>query len=437
MDASGKLTPLAYPPSAWMADSKHFLAVKDREIRNWPEAKQLLLPQEQVQLVALAEQFRTEIVGGTEKDLGRLPSAERRPSFVMEMVKMYLAANRSDDVKARVGDKWKEFEGAKFSCSEIILCSIEGRPEDARVIARRPGDFFTIAPSPDSKMVAFISEGIDQRSSEQDILGAFNLYVCEMPDKQPGEVRLVRNQPSMQFGWSADSSSLLYSASVVPFAEKATLGTLVVHKVVSPTGQLAVPNQTEEVAGFVFNPLSRQQWLPGNRIVFTSYSLQLPAARNDAVQAKRWYIIHPDTPSVVSKLFPESTSAALPDDLGMCRFSPDGQWMSAAWEQGRVCIVEVKTGRVQPIVVDNWYQKDHDSSLMVPTWRSATELCLMVPPGSPQGSKKRGEVVLYDVNSGTYKCISKNWPDGVIVALQGKPDKLTPAKTSQSAPASH
>jgi hypothetical protein len=95
--------------------------------------------------------------------------------------------------------------------------------------------------------------------------------------------------------------------------------------------------------------------------------------------------------------------------------SPDGRYVSIPSKDGRVFVLELRTGKVTEVQTLAEPCSNNDINLRtVLVWRNRDELCFAVPPGSDMGSPKRTEMVLYSIKENKGRCISKNWPDEAV-----------------------
>jgi hypothetical protein len=420
-DAQGRLTKLTDTTArsvAWFADSKRFVAVRQtRSTRKWSEVAELLPPKDRQAVVAMAEQFRAEILGLGEKDLGKLPRSQGLDAFVLEMMKMYLAASHAPELRPKLGATWGEFERASAEIHAVTVARVEtGSLKDERTVVQWPATILNAAVSPNSKLIAFTTAGFEKRGGFT--VSAARLYVASLSEKKgKADPWLVCDRSSWQFDWSPDGRSLAYTAAVGSTGGKNLhLGSLVKHEVASQAGQLAEPpGKSEEIAAVVFSPVTRQRWLEDGRIVFVSSHLEIPATAGSMPQDLYLYVVHPDTGAVVSRVLPDAASQSLPELKYLFRLSPDGRRVSVPGTKGQVAAAEIRTGKTRTIVGEDWAK---DQQFIVPVWRSPEELCVMVPAGCPHGSPKRPEIVLYGTD-GQPRCISKSWPDAVIQGLTG------------------
>ncbi len=423
-DAKGKLNRLKESRVAfvsWFGDSKRFLAVDSTDMAKWDRVERALPPETEQEVIVLAERFRSEIIRSSEKDLGRMASTQGLSSSTLGMMKMYLATKHAEELKPKLGELWREFGGAKVEGSRIIMAHVEnGQAKADQEVLEYPGGILHVSASPDGKLLAFTTQSLTKEGGSDVSSTGARLHVRQLSQGQAKTgSQLLETEVSWQFDWSPDSRSLLYYTAVGRGKDLNT-GSIVKRRVASEAGELiGPPGQTEEVAAVLFSPFARLRWLPDGRIIFSSVRVELPATAGTLPTNFTLFVIHPGNAAVVSKLLPDLAYKTLPSLVLMFRLSPDAQWVSVPGEKGEVGIVELKTGRTQSPVEKGWLPENRYMPAPPASWRSARELCVMVPPGSPLGSPKRPEVVLYGLD-GKHQCISKDWPDNVIKGLMSE-----------------
>jgi len=383
-DAQGKLTEIAKgwkPPVAWAPDSRHVLIAGREEAESWLRYAEVLTPAERDFIVARADAFRAEIMAAKAEgmDLGPMKSVKDLPNEMVLAIKMYLYHANPEGLKEKLGDKWNEFRDAHPPIFLVRTADLSGGTAVAGPVVLRTaaGQIVDMHPAPSGKVLACTAAVITSKNSK--------VNTC----------RLL----------------LVYSSASRPeFLENVQLGAITSREICAENGTiLAKLPGTKDIAAVVFDVFGRIQCLDDGRIVFASAGLSLPAAPLDMPQRQSLFMADPGRRATLARALPRSISDAF--ELSQFRVSPDGRRISLADGKGRVGVMDLATGNVAVIVSEQW----HDLRV-IPTWRSANEVCLVVPPGSPLGSKERAEIVLWS-SPGKYRCISKTWPDDVIKGL--------------------
>jgi len=413
-DAQGKLTEIAKgwkPPVAWAPDSRHVLIAGREEAESWLRYAEVLTPAERDFIVARADAFRAEIMAAKAEgmDLGPMKSVKDLPNEMVLAIKMYLYHANPEGLKEKLGDKWNEFRDAHPPIFLVRTADLSGGTAVAGPVVLRTaaGQIVDMHPAPSGKVLACTAAVITSKNSK---VNTCRLLAVGIPGKADAPMTVAEGT-GWYFDWSPDGRRLVYSSASRPeFLENVQLGAITSREICAENGTiLAKLPGTKDIAAVVFDVFGRIQCLDDGRIVFASAGLSLPAAPLDMPQRQSLFMADPGRRATLARALPRSISDAF--ELSQFRVSPDGRRISLADGKGRVGVMDLATGNVAVIVSEQW----HDLRV-IPTWRSANEVCLVVPPGSPLGSKERAEIVLWS-SPGKYRCISKTWPDDVIKGL--------------------
>lgn len=90
-------------------------------------------------------------------------------------------------------------------------------------------------------------------------------------------------------------------------------------------------------------------------------------------------------------------------------------------DDAKVCVVALADGQI------TWVQKVEGKLRTLPSWRSAGELCFIIP-ATKEDPHSRPEVALW--SAGKTRVISTNWPDKVIENLTFIPSQKQPPTTA-------
>ena len=412
-DGDGRLTELKgrrnLPVATWFLDSRRIAITNGHELRKWEEIAACLTEDDRQRLIGLAERFRKDIFARYRGDLGRLPSVQERSSNDLNAIKIYLRDRQAQGLAEKLGDRWQEFLGAAVDGSviEVLAVGKDGlKLQDT--LAKTVGRIVSMRLSRGEQAIAYTVE-LDRKSNEHALKPA-NLFVTSA--KAGTASRLVAQGVNWYMDWSGDDRSLIYAAAET-LAGRMQLGPIARRQVLGADGRLLKEfGAVHESAGIIFDPLMRIRCLRDGRILFSSAELHFPVTPADMPQQASLFQLDPRGPATIARVLPRRAERAVPDHLHLFRISPDETKVSIPGKKGQVAVVTLATGAVQTIVAKPW-----EDVALVPVWRSSEELCLMVPPGSPYGSAKRPEIVLWS-SAKKYRCISKQWPDSLLEALR-------------------
>ena len=244
------------------------------------------------------------------------------------------------------------------------------------------------------------------------------LLVC---GAEPGStVRQVAENvaPFGGFSFSGDGRYLAYAMTpgrLTGDDDVVRLGSFVRSRVVGDDGKLAGEFEDEEMAGYLFNPMTRVCCLRDGRILFPAAEVQLPCVVKDMPQRVSLFALAPDRRTGLTRLMTREAEAAVSDQVfsnGIFEVSPDEKRLTLpAWGEGSCGVYTFATGEVKGVLPK---RAANQNLGLIPTWRTADELCVAVPAGSGWGSAKRAEIVLWSVSTGVGRCISRDWPDELV-----------------------
>jgi hypothetical protein len=234
-----------------------------------------------------------------------------------------------------------------------------------------------------------------------------------------------------QAAWTPEGTTLVYQKTTVPFATletQAQLGTLTWRAVRGASGAILAPlPDAEDLAGILFaHEHNRVACLPDGRVLFVSCELSLPAV--ETARELTLFALRPGATRTIERVFADAARSRLPDRIDRFVVSPDGLHVALPGAAGEACVLSLTTGDVTPIqsaAVANYKDSaKYENSATVPalTWRNATELCHLVPPGDAAGSARRAEVVLHPLG-GAPRAISRGWSDAMTNGFLPRPKR--------------
>lgn len=410
-DGDGKLTDLGVKAeaAAWFSDSRQVVMMAAEEVSSWEKLTSMIPAAESARLSSLAEGYRQELLQAKDvkNPYDDFPSVKELPVPDFSAMQLYLREHAPEALKEKLGDKWKSFQDAKSTVFGLIHAEIaDGTYRQIGTIVRTRFQIVSIRPSPSGKVIAFTSKGY----YGGDLEIATKLFVVETSGKTPP--RIAAEACGGYFDWAKDGQSLVYCCTTAnPAAKQVSLGTISQREICQASGELLekLPEAQDKV-GLLFTPLTGLHVTGDGKIIFTALEARLPGGSGDKGDKPAIYLWEPLRSWTVTSALQQSAQKDLPDTAYLLRVSPDGTRAAIPQAKGGVHIANFSDGSVSRLVDDGW------GGQSPPTWRNSEELCLMVPPGSPMGSPKRAEVVLWS-SPEKHRCISKDWPDEVIEAL--------------------
>lgn len=425
-DVSGKLSPVLAADVKcvdWLPDSKHLVVCRQRELKNWKEA---------------SEAFEDDWAAGcTYEDrvrLGLQDATHGWPIFIEEMKKKY---NLSDVQLALVlmflrdrppqerPDQNLDKQGKEAFASMSIL-DVQIQMYSVGESSATPGTLLYHHP--------IVGKGIQSlRVSPRGQVVLASLDVSVIKDEtEPPQLLLASADASEKIrnlgrgaaypDWSPDGRYAIYirPAGWNESQKDAALGILTRQEVASADGklldQMPLPNG-EDLAGLLFNELSRVRVANDGRIFFSAAEISLPAAVKDIDTQATIYCFDPGKQATLTRVVPRSAMQATGNAAQYFELSPDARYLSVPFDDGRVSVLDIASGEahlVQPVAEPD--DKDHARLTTIPVWRTSTELTFVRPAPSSTGH----EVVRYTVPDKSATVISADWPASVGKWLAAK-----------------
>ncbi len=424
-DGEGKLARLDVGPAqaaAWMPDSKRVLLAISKSAGTWADlAKTLDEPTRQA-VIAAADDFEKAMLAApadatlTEDDAVEpivKKVFENRGSLLTAAL-IYLRNAKPDALRKRLGEKWKELDKLSVGYTRLGLFELDGLSlKPATVILNSLKGIQELRLSPDGRAVAYVTGSDSEENS-------FTLWLVPMTAE--ATPRKLADRVAMFPDWSADGQHVAYvQASAGADSKSLRLGTLARSRVADANGALlAEPPDAEELAGLIFADTIIVRCLADGRILFSAAEVALPTTAADMPEQMSLFAIDPARPAVVTRMIPRQSEAQIPNRL-LFELSPDRTHVSIAGSDAKVCVVSLADGKT------TWVQQTEGKLRILPSWRSADELCFILPAAKNNPSA-RPEVALW--SKGKTKLISKTWPDKVMKNLTFAPSQKQPPTTA-------
>ena len=419
------------PSAAWLPDSRRLCFSQKLEAKTWAEIAPACPEDRRRELIAHAEKLKAQVLAGEdwEAEARKLLEADVLTGGEIDAVKLYLREQHWQELAPKLASKWEKLNPVHLTA--LNLAEIQDR--SARRVVRLHTTFQDVwrpRVSPDGKFIAFV-EG-DPVGSKKEIT---KLFVVPADGSSPA--RLVAERVAVFPDWSPDSKSVAYAqALAVLEGEEFRLGTVSSREVRDDAGKLLEKFAEPHIlAGLVFSNTTRVRCLRDWRILFSSAEFHLPTTAQDMPTSPQLFALDPLRQSTISRLVPRSAEREVGDGMDYFELSPDETKVAVPGSKGEVTVLTLASGeltRAQP-------REDLDGKLlMLPTWRSDTELCFLVPAKGRTGKDRRAEIVLF--SEGKTRSLSADWPEELLrdFGPEEKPKDQPPEQTTQpqSRPAS-
>jgi hypothetical protein len=448
-DATGKLSapvPGTVSQAVWMPDSRRLLLQRqDGFVKNWSEAQQYLTAERREAVKHAADRLLAvapvEYEGWNENasDSGKKNALFVRSLGLLEGLTagetvamiFYVKDEAADRVPDKLKRLWKLDE---FNSAAIWLLQQADVTQDGLslgpVVSRSLNDYAELRLPPDGTMAAYLV-GVQTREAES----APRLCVLPLDGSEPP--RTVANNVGKFTDWSPGGRYLVFARTTRwPEKDQLVLGSISRRQVRDAKGQLLEEFPAiEDLAGVIFNPELKVRCLPDGRILFASMDVHLPATAADMPQHCLMFAVNPGQSSVVTRLIPRSSEAEVPDLMYAFEISPDARRVSLPGTGGEVRVLNLSTGEITPVVQQFGLPAE---LLMLPTWRTADELCCL-GPGPEKGARAVVNLVkLNPASSAPIETIplSTDWPESVArgFLFKEKPTETQPAETQPALP---
>ncbi len=421
-DGDGKLARLdigIVQAAAWMPDSKRVLLAVHKSADKWADlAKALDEPTRQAVIAAADELEKAILAKPADENLSDdVVQAivedvfEDRASLVAPAL-LHLRDNRPAALRKRFGEKWKEMAKLSVPYSQLRLFDLKGMSlKPAAAILHSLKGINEIRLAPNAKAVAFVT-GSDRTKD------GFTLHVA--PLTANAAPRELADGVSFFSDWSADGQHVVYIRSAgAEDAKPVKVGSLSRRQVAGADGNLlAEAPPAENLATLVFDNLLAVRCLPDGRILFASADMTLPAAV-DTPRPISLFAFKPGEPGQVTRVIPRQAKTQLPPSP-VFDLSPNHKLICMT-DDAKVCVVALADGQI------TWVQKAEGKLRALPSWRTAGELCFIIP-ATKEDPHSRAEVALW--SAGKTRVISTNWPDKVMEKLTFIPSQKQPPTTA-------
>ena len=243
---------------------------------------------------------------------------------------------------------------------------------------------------------------------------ALQLMVVQANTSTP---TLVADRVSVSPDWTPDGRSLVYvQASGAPVGkDDLLLGVLVRRGVVDDAGKINVDDQSQPLAGTIFDDESRVRCLKDGRVLFNAGEINLPVAAEDwGGKRQQFFAVDPARQSTLVRLIPRKHEEDMPGMLNFFEVSPDEKQVLFGAYRGNVCVLTLATGDVQYIQNGG---KEKEGIQGAPVWRNDGTFTYTRRVGPKDGKKPARAVEVVVRRGEKEQVLSVSWPDDLVNKL--------------------
>lgn len=399
---------------SWLPNSTQALVVIERKVGSWDDLVRLApVDLKEKEIIAAAQAATEELLGYEGKIDDFKPSNAAALTGEQWAAAFLYTKNQGDlRLKQKLGEKeWKDFEELEVDVRSLRIIAMTTNPAgDGQTLLTMMTEIGEPRIAPDGAAAAIVTKHTRGWSGSEDrALSVISLSAGSTPVYVAGHV-------SEYPDWTPDGSGLVFircendpagdsSGDSIAIVGKRTVR----DKAGAVTTELPPPI---DLARVLFGDHLKVRCLRDGRIIFSAHEVSLPAAVNEFPGRITLFEIQPGTPVAVNRLLPDSIEQGLPDRLDLFELSPDQKRIAVPGSKGKVSVISLGKGEIE-LVVD----KDGPNDLLtIPVWRDNNQLCFGVPPGSPMGSARRAEIVLWGL--GQPRIVSLLWPESAVPWLK-------------------
>ncbi len=399
---------------SWLPDSTQALVVIEKKVRSWDEVVRLV-PNElkEKEIAAAAQAVTEELVGYSGKIDDFKPSNAAALTGEQWAAALLYAKSQADPrLKSKLGEKdWKEFEELEVDVSTLrLITTASSKAGDGRTLLTTMSAIEEPRISPDGAVAALVTKHTrGWFGPEEWRLSVISLAAGGAPVQIADRVARFPD-------WTPDGSSVVFVQSEREQAGDSSgdsIGIVGRRTIRDKTGAVMAELQPAvSLAKVLFQDGMKLRCLRSGRILFSAQGVSLPVAVKDFPGRMSLFEIQPGATVTVKRLLQDSVEQGLPDRIDLFELSPDETRIAVPGSKGKVSVISLGKGEVEQVV-----DKDGPNDIpTIPVWRNNDQLCLVVPPGSPMGSGRRAEIVLWGM--GQPRIVSQQWPESAIPWLK-------------------
>jgi len=399
---------------SWLPDSTQALVVSERKVKSWDEMVKLApVGFKEKEIITAAHAATEDLLGYPgEIDDFKPSNAAALTGEQWGAAILYIKSQGDLRLKQKLGEKeWKDLEELEVEVRSLrVISMVAGTAGDGRALLMTLSEIGEPRISPDGAAAAIVTKHTrGWFGSAHEVLSVISLS----PGSTPVQ---VADHVSQYPDWTRDGSTIVFirSESEQDGDSKGdSIGVVAKRAVRDKAGAITAEFPPAiNLAKVLFGDTLKVRCLRDGRILFSAHEISLPAADKGFPGRITLFEIQPGTTVIVKRLLSGAVEQGLPDRVDLFELSPDEKRVAVPGSKGRVSVISLEKGEIDAVV-----DKDGQNDILsIPVWRNNDQLCITVPPGSPLGSARRAEIVLWGL--GQPVSISQHWPDSAITWLK-------------------
>ncbi len=385
----------------WMPDSKHAVLVKSTQIGSWEKLKQLLSAKEVAQ-ISHESAVLEQAIRSCHADFDKLSSNEQVNKLTepQEAV-LYLLAHCNRSLTDICGTHWRELQAVTVNSWQVEVAAVNWTSLlEETVLLKTTQKVDGIRLSPDGQKVVIV------QSPKSASDGCHRLSLTPTASTS---LRLLSESASRFPDWSPDSQSVIFIQKNNNPLGHLQLASLLSITVSDEHGNLTTgPYAPVCLVDLPFQQNARVRCQKDGRIFFSSADLLLPCTATDLPARLSLFALDPGRQVV--PLLPrqfKDDSGSLPEYFEV---SQDGSKIAIPGSCGSTALLTIADRSIQTVQPDATYKK----LLVIPSFRSANELCLVAPCAKDNKDETPSQLLLWSIHERSAKPISAAWPPSAL-----------------------
>jgi WD40 repeat protein len=439
-DADGKLAAGALDgvsAAAWFPDSRRLAVSHQIDVAHWDELVKYLSPAQQQLVTADAARIHdfaltydwTAPNAGTweafhnvlvQKET-QIAIDEKGAEELALAMAICLRDHGDEGFLAKFPeDRRKELNALTLPVHEIEVCDVsaDGITRGKQIMTSLKG-IHDMRVSPTGEAVLVSMDGTRPHDA----------VLCVIPSDGSRSPVQLSDAAAWYADWSPDGRDVYFIRANSPLAVddgSQRLGALSHARVIDVGGAFAAKTPSiDDIAGLLYSEYSRVRCTKTGQVLFASADVRLPSTSADMPDRPQLFSIYPGRQAIVTRVLTTRALQSIGDSAQYFEVSPDGFHASVPNSDGKVDVVDLRTGDAVEVQGKPVMSSESKPTLItIPQWRSNDDLTFMAP--GPDGQPM---VQLWSISKNSGKAISAGWPAGSVAkkAEQSEPAATEPA----------
>lgn len=405
---------------AWESDKNHLLAVTEKNEKDWGKLKELIDKEEQAKIIEATQEILR-----LQKKYGSLLKKEDLPKEDSDRIEKLINEIRLGDVltymfsvdPAALGTFMTENDkkADEWSCPVYSLKRYRVKTNSIEVestICTTREEINEFAVAPNGKAVAVVT----RRNWGKESTDFLKIYPTT--GEAPVSVLNPCGSPG-SIAWLPSNNWLIHLSA------GGDIKSISADIVMDENGKLLKEPKYKQAFAMVKNA-GRIVCAGGDRIFFSSSKVTLPCAPGQYEGKQSVFMINPQEAAVPTEIVP----ATINGDCEDFDVSPDGKNIAVMDKDGKVSLYMLPQIDDRQIQKLPFAEKQAKASRILPRFRNNDELsfCVPVEPEKPEKetekekkepvAEKAAELVIYSIETGKSRTISKSWTAEVAPFLK-------------------